>query len=427
MLGVFLGAADLNLIAPGLRAIDVASHVSAGAGAWLVSVYGIVYAVGLPIAGALGDRHGRRLVFVGGAVLFGLGSLLAGLGGSFGMLLLARGVQALGAANLIPLATAEIGAAFPKSRRGALLGLMGAVYGIAAVIAPPIGGVLVAYAGWHWLFLVTVPLAAAVALLALFTFPAPVEVRPAPVDVLGALLTAACVGAMLIGFEFLRRGSLPVGVASLVFGMLLLPNLGFWERSASGSIFGSLDLRGGLGLAYAAGLLGAAGMVLAFFVPLYAMRGLQFSEVQSGLALLPMAIAAALTSWLGGEFTDRIGPTPVLAAGFLLLAVGGYAIPVLGGTVGLGLGLLLIGAGVGLIMGAPLQYLVLGLAPKGQSSSAVAMLGTFRALGTAAGPVLYASFLPAFSQLFEAAAGVGIAGLLASLMLWGTRRGPNPV
>ncbi|MDA8345894.1 MAG: MFS transporter [Thermaerobacter sp.] len=427
MLGVFLGAADLNLIAPGLTAISHAVRVTSGVGAWLVTIYAIIYAVGLPIAGALGDRYGRRGVFFAGAIVFAVGSLLAGLSHTLTMLLIARGVQALGASALIPLATAEIGTAFSPARRGALLGAVGAVYGLAAVVGPPIGAVLVAYVGWRWLFFATVPIAAAVALLAALSFPEAVERRAIPLDILGALLTAAAVGALLLGFEFIHRGDLPFGVASIIFGALLLPNLGFWERSASGSIFGRIDLRGGMGLAYALGILSAAGMVVALFVPLYGLRELHLTEVQSGVALLPMALAAAVTSWWGGRLTDRVGPMPVLAAGFLLLAGGAYAVPALGGMVGLGLGLVLVGGGVGLTMGAPLQYLVLGLAPKGQSSAAVAMLGTFRALGTAAGPVLYASFLPVFAQLFLAAAGVGVAGLLAALLLWGSQPRPNMV
>ncbi len=427
MLGVFLGAVDLNLISPGLTAIARAAGVTVGNGAWLVTLYGIIYAVGLPIAGALGDRLGRRHVFVAGAAAFGVGSLLAGFGSTFALLLVARGVQALGAAALIPLATAEIGASFQPTRRGAMLGIMGAVYGLAAVVAPPIGGVLVAYAGWHWLFLSTAPLALAVVVLALLSFPAATERRQVSVDVLGAILAAAAVASLLFGFELVHLGNLPLGVASLVFGVLLLPNLGLWERGANGSIFGALELRGGMGFVYALGLLSAAGMVIALFVPLYAVRALHASEVQSGVALLPMAVAAAVTSWLGGRLTDRTGPGSVLAAGFLLLAAGAYAVPAIGGTQGLGVGLLLLGGGVGLTMGAPLQYLVLGLAPKGQASSAVAMLGTFRALGTAAGPVLYASFLPAFGHLFEAAAGVGLIGLLATALVWRRQLRPNPV
>ena len=427
MLGVFLGAADLNLIAPGLSAISHAMGVTSDGGAWLVTVYAIIYGLGLPIAGALGDRYGRHMVFFAGALVFGLGSLLAGFSQTFALLLTARGVQALGAAALIPLATAEIGSAFAPAQRGSLLGIVGAVYGLAAVIAPPIGGVLVSYASWRWLFFATVPLAWVVAGLSLFTFPEPAERRAAPLDIVGAVLTAVAVGALLLGLEYLHRGNVPFGVASLVFGVLLLPNLRFWERGASGSIFGNLTLRGGMGFAYALGLLSAAGMVIALFVPLYGLRALHLSETQSGVALLPMALAAALASWQGGGLTDRVGAMPVLTAGFLLLAGGAYAVPALGALPGLVVGLVLIGGGVGLTMGAPLQYLVLGLAPRGQSSAAVAMLGTFRALGTAAGPVLYASFLPTFGHLFLAAAGVGVAGLLAALLLWGSQLRPNPV
>jgi len=419
VLGVFLGAADLSLLAPGLGPIARAFHLPPAVASWMVTLYGIVYGASLPILGVLGDRHGRRRLFEAGGILFAAGSLLAGLGGTFPLLLAGRALQALGGAALMPLASAEIGQAFAPEQRGAMLGILGGVYGIAAIIAPPIGGLLVAYLGFPWLFLVTAPLGLAVVVLAHLYVSEGTHAVPEPPDVQGAALTAVCVAALLFGVEMIHRGVLPLGWASLVFGALLVPNLVLWERSAQAPIF-----RGGRRLAtvYVLGLLASAGTALALFVPLYAIDALHVGEAASGTALLPMAVASAATAYLGGRLVGRLGARLVILLGFLLMAGGALLMSVVGGLFGLIGGLLLVGGGVGLTMGSPLQYLVLGLAPKAQAGSAQALLGTFRALGVAIGPVVYGSLLPAFGSLFEAAAAIGLLGLLATLWLWGAQR-----
>lgn len=424
VLGVFIGAADLNLLAPGLLPIAEAFHLPTALASWLITLYAIVYGAALPILGVMGDRHGRRRLFAAGGLLFALGSLLAGLSGGFVVLLLGRGLQALGASALLPLASVEIGQAFPEERRGALLGVLGGVYGIAAIVAAPLGGVIVATLSWHWLFLVTVPIGLAVTVLSFLYVSEGTHAVPEPADIQGASLTAVSAAAILVGVEMLHRHALPLGWASLVFGVLLLPNLVLWERSAPGPIF-----RGGRHMVslYLLGCLSAAAATVALFVPLYAMQTLHLEEAASGTALLPMALASAAASYYGGRLADRLGPRPVLSAGFLLMVFGAAIVARVGGVAGLIAGLLLVGGGVGLTMGSPLQYLVLGLAPKSQAGSAQALLGTFRALGVAIGPVVYGSLLPAFTSLFMAAAAIGFLGLMATLWLWGMRLRPDPV
>ena len=423
-LGVFLSAADLSLLSPGLQPIATALHLPTALATWLVTLYGIVYGAALPVLGVLGDRHGRRTLFAAGGVLFAAGSIVAGLSSGVLWLLVGRGLQAVGAAALMPLASAEIGQAFPAERRGAMLGVLGGVYGLAAIVAPPIGGLIVASLGWHWLFLATAPIGLGVAVLALVYVSAGTHAVPGPADVQGASLTALLAAAVLLGFEMLERGSLPLGWASLVFGVLLLPNLILWERSAALPIF-----RGGGRLlpVYLLGGLSAAATAVALFVPLYAMRLLHLGEAASGTALLPMALASAATAYYGGRLADRLGPRAVLSAGFVLMAAGAVILAQISGLSGMVGGLLLLGGGVGLTMGSPLQYLVLGFAPKAQAGSAQAVLGTFRALGVAIGSAVYGSVLPKFGSLYMIAAVIGLLGLAGTIWLWGMRLRPEPV
>lgn len=425
--GVFLGAADTSLVAPGLGAIASGLHVPVPIATWAVSAYAIVYAISLPVSGALSDRHGRRAVFIGSVLLFAAGSAISGLSPNFAWLLFGRVLQALGGGGILPVANAEIADAFPRSERGRFLGLIGAAYGIGAIVAPPAGGLVTAGLGWHWLFFVTVPVGLLVAGAAVLTYPRPPAASrasaPVHLDVQGAVLAALAVSGILLGFEFVHRGDLSVGISALVFGFLLLPNLLLWERGADNPIFPRELIRSpGMPIVLLLAVLSGIGMVVALFVPLYAQRALHFSIAASGPALLPMAVAATLSAWLGGRLTDRIGAAPVLLLGFLGLALGSFAVQAMGGVAGLLAGLFVLGLGVGLTMGAPLQYVVLGIAPRSQSGSAVGVLGVFRALGTGAGPVLYGSLLPSYPTMFMAAAVIGVVGLIASLAFLLVRR-----
>ena len=424
LLAIFLGAADLSLLAPGLLPIAQAFHVPLAAASWVVTLYAIVFGAALPVLFRVQGRYGPRRMFAAGGLLFAAGSFLAGYSGSLLLLLLGRGLQALAASALMPLAGQQVAKAFAPEGHGLPRGALGAWYGISAVVAAPLGGIVVADFGWRWLFLATGPLGLAVAVLAvLFVTPetGPSDERP---DIHGAVLMALAVAALLLGVEMLYRHVLPLGWASLVFGVLLVPNLVLWERAAAQPIFRG---DGHLVFVYLLGSLGAAATALALFVPLYAIDALRLSEATSGLALLPMALGMAATAYYGGALTRRLAPRFLLAAGFLGMACGVAAVANFQGLPGAIAGLLLVGGGVGLTMGAPLQYLVLGLAPKAQAGPARTLLGTFRALGLAIGPVVYAGMLPAFTSLFLAAGIIAFLGLAATLPLWGMRPRPNPV
>ena len=424
LLGIFLGAADLSLLAPGLSPIAQAFHVPLAVASWVVTLYAIVYGASLPVLFTVQGRYGPCRMFAAGGLLFAAGSLVAGYSGGFLWLLLGRGLQALAASALVPLAGAQIRKVSAPERHGLPRVALGAWYGISAVVAAPIGGLVVAGFGWRWLFLATAPLGVAVVVLAVFFVSREArgpEERP---DIQGAVLMALAAAALLLGVEMLYRQALPLGWASLVFGVLLLPNLVLWERSTAQPIFHG---DGRLVSVYLLGCLGAAAMALALFVPLYAMDVLRLSEATSGLALLPMALGMAATSYYGGALTRRLPERFLLAGGFLGMAGGAAAVALSRGLPGAVAGLLLVGGGVGLTMGAPLQYLLLGLAPKAQAGPARTLLGTFRALGLAVGPVVYAGMLPAFTGLFLAAGIIAFLGLAATLPLWGMRPRPKSV
>ncbi|MFY9858996.1 MAG: MFS transporter, partial [Candidatus Cybelea sp.] len=158
-LGVFAGALDLSVLSPALPALGRAFNVQSGDLAWVFTLYLLVTVLSIAIASAMADRFGRRPVYLVCISLFAAGSIVAIFAPSYGVFLAARGIQALGAGGIFPVATAAIGDVVPADRRGAALGIVAATWGLAAVIGPSLGGLVTHYVSWRYIFVANVPLA----------------------------------------------------------------------------------------------------------------------------------------------------------------------------------------------------------------------------------------------------------------------------
>jgi MFS family permease len=159
--GVLMAALDIAIVGPALPAIQAAFGVETQALAWVLALYVLCNLVGTPLIAKLSDRYGRRALYLTSVGLFAAGSLLVAAAPSFGWLLAGRAIQGLGAGGVFPVASTVIGDTFPPERRGGALGLIGAVFGIAFLVGPILGGVLLLLS-WHWLFLINLPIAAGV-------------------------------------------------------------------------------------------------------------------------------------------------------------------------------------------------------------------------------------------------------------------------
>ena len=160
LLGIFMGAIDMNIVNPARTVIQNTLSVPDELGVWLMTIYTLAYAASIPVMGKLADRHGRKYIYLLCVLLFGVGSLLCGLSqdvGSFEMLIASRAIQAIGGGGIMPVATAEFGTAFPPEKRGMALGLVGGIYGVAlfgymifcTLITPRISAALVASTGGY--------------------------------------------------------------------------------------------------------------------------------------------------------------------------------------------------------------------------------------------------------------------------------------
>ncbi len=303
---------------------------------WIVEAYALLLASLVLVGGALGDRFGRRRVFVAGVALFTLASAACGLAPSATWLIVARAVQGVGGALLVPGSLALISAAYAEASRGAAIGTWSAATGIAAAVGPILGGYFVAHASWRWLFFFNVPLGIATALLASRRVPDTRDEEATPhIDVAGALLATAGLGAVVWalleapstgGIESTRT-LVPLlgGMATLVAFVVVEARVS--EPMVSLALFRSHAFAAAnlvTALLYAA--LGAC----LFFVPFNLIEVQRYSPAAAGASLLPLVACVSLLSRWSGQLVARVGPrlpmvtgSALTAAAFVLLAMPG--------------------------------------------------------------------------------------------------------
>jgi len=393
--GVLLGALDIAIVGPALPAIQLSFGVNGRATAWVFSIYILFYIVGAPLMAKWSDRQGRRLVFVSCVGLFGLGSLVVAAAPAFAVVLVGRAVQAFGAGGIFPIASAVVAETFPEERRGRALGLLGAVFGIAFIIGPLLGGILLRYS-WHWLFLINVPLAAIVSWGALKALPATGQAAPAPVDRRGALVLSVFLVVLAVGISSLDTSSWIASLSSprvwpfLLIAIVAAPVFWLVEHRAEDPILhpalfrsGQLRIVGVIGVA--AGLV-EAGMV---FLPQLSVQAFHVSPSVASFMLLPLVLTLLVGAPTAGRVLDRIGAKPVIQVGLLLTIAGlaGFGLLPANRVDFYGSGVA-VGLGLSALLGAPLRYVVLQEAGERRRGAGQGLLTLFLSLGQLFGSTL---------------------------------------
>ncbi len=418
--GVFMAALDTAVIAPAIPALRESFAIDHREAALLMVVFVLCSLCSTAVLANLGDRHGRRPVFLGSVACFAAGSLLIALSPSFWMVLVGRAVQGIGAGGITPTASAVIGDAVAAKERGRALGLIGATYGMAFVLGPPLATVLMLALSWHWIFLINLPIAALVLGLAAGSLPRKAAHGALPaLDLAGIALSLLMLVCLVLGIT---------RVADDLFGLRLWP--GFLamsalalallvrveRRAAAPMIPLSLLARRQLALTY--GLTAAAGFGMGSIIFLSSIAQLAHGvEPQhGGFVLLPLVLSSMLGSMGAGRLLNRLGARTVLLAGFAALALG-YAASAYTAA-GLWFFLLAsmpVGLGVGIVVGGALRSIAIDEAPPAQRGAAQGMVNICTAVGT----LLSAAVVSAVADFSGGGAhGFGIAYLgVAGLML----------
>ena len=360
--------------------------------------------------GKLADRLGRKPVYLTAIALFGIGSLLCGLSqdvGSFGMLIAARSLQAIGGGGILPIATAEIGTEVPEERRGLALGLVGAVFGIANLLGASAGSLILDIAGqhnWQWIFYINVPIAAMIVIAGWVVLPNHRESRVAKLDLVGIAILVAMIMSLLYGLTNIDFFDLSASVTSLevypflIAFVVLLPVFVLAERRAEDPVL-NLDYftNRPIALTLAASFLSGFILMGVVFVPQLAENALELPSGSGGYLVILLGLASGVGAPLSGRLTDAFGPKLVLAIGggvsaLAAVSVVTWLIPH-PGYPSVIVSLVLIGLGLGFVIGSPLNYLMLRLTDPAQSNSALGTLSLVRSIGTTLAPVIMVGFL----------------------------------
>jgi len=408
--GLFVGALSTGIITPVRTIIQSALGVDDSVGIWMITIYTLFYAAIIPVSGKLADRHGRKIVFIISIFLFGVGSVICGLSAkfdSFAVLLAGRIVQALGAGGIMPIATAEFGTSFPEEKRGMALGLVGGVYGIANVLGATAGSAILDIFGvahWEWVFYVNIPFCIFVIVGGLIYIPNNKSEVVYKIDKLGTLLMTVIILSLLYGLKNIDFFSFLSSIVEkdvypfLILAIVLVPLFLLVEKKAEDPIFHVEYLKNGqIVVTLIMGMVVGCSMMGMIFIPQYAENALKMSSGSGGYFVIILGVFAGAASPISGKLIDKFGVKPILGAGFAISIVGALYLAFIG-TKYLNLfnifaSLTLIGFGMGLTMGTPLNYMMLANTSDEEANSALATLSLIRSIGTAIAPAIMVGFI----------------------------------
>ena len=356
--GLFFAALDQTVVGTAMPRI-IGDLGGLSIMTWVTTSYMLTSTVVVPIAGKLADLYGRRIVYVTGIAIFLIGSTLCGTSYTMTQLIIYRGLQGIGGGIMMPLAMTIIGDIFPPETRGKWQGLIGAVFGLSSIVGPAIGGWIVDYTSWHWVFFINIPIGILAASTIYIGLRGEKRLKDKVViDYFGAVMLILATLCLLLG---LNLGGTDYPWLSWQIVMLLGASFLSWiafvsvEKNAKEPVI-SLELFKNrvfvisniIGFLMGLGMFGAL-----IFTPLFWQGVIGASATQSGNMMLPMMFSNVVASILGGRLANRASLRTIFVAGMACMALGFYLLSTM--TLGTPLKvavlyLIVLGFGMGLIM-----------------------------------------------------------------------------
>lgn len=423
--GVLMAALDIAIVGPALPTIRDYFGVDDRAVSWLFTIYVFFNLIGTPLMAKLSDSWGRRWVYLADIALFAAGSLIVALAPSFTVVLVGRSIQGLGSGGIFPVASAVIGDTFPREKRGSALGLIGAVFGVAFMIGPIIGGLLL-LADWRWLFAINLPIALVVLVLASPLLPSQPAINRRPFDWPGMLVLALMLSFLTYGLTQIDSARFWASVVSLrvwpslALALILLPLFVFLERRAADPIsnmrlFASRQLSLACLLSFGAGL-GESSIV---FIPALAVAAFAVTDSTASFLLMPVVLAWAVGAPISGRMLDKLGSKAVIISGAGLLTAGILLLSFFPQSwVAFFIAGILIGLGMSSLLGAPIRYIMLNEAPAEERAAAQAVITLFTGVGQLTSAALVGAVAASFGGgVVGYSSAYGVIGLVAITMI----------
>ena len=409
LLGMLLAALDQTIVGTALPRI-IADFNGLEHYAWVVTAYMLASTVMVPIYGKLSDIYGRRRFFLGGMIVFLIGSALSGMSQNMTELILFRGLQGLGGGALIPLTLVIIGDIFTPAERGKWQGLMTAIFGLASIVGPSLGGWLTDNWGWRWVFYVNMPVGVIALMTAGIALPRHSQRRVHHIDYLGSVLLVAGVIPLLLAFSWAGttypwRSIQIMGL--LVFAVVMLSVFFVVETRAKEPIINpSLFKNSIFSVSVLSMFLVSVGMFGAIiYLPLFIQGVLGHSATNSGAVLTPMMLGFMASSLVGGQLMSRTGRYKVLAlVGFAVATVGMFLLSrmTINTTDSVVVrDMVITGLGIGVMMSL-FTIVVQNAFPFSQLGEVTSSLQFFRSIGGTVGVALFGSVMAnRFHSIFE--------------------------
>src|ERR1700686_2350980 len=403
--GFFMIMLDTTIVNVAIPAMSAGPKNSPGGILWVLNAYILVYAVLLITAGRLGDLYGQRNLFAAGLAVFTIASALCGLSQDENQLIAARVLQGGGGALLVPQTLAILTSLFPPERRGAAFGVWAGVAGLATLAGPTVGGAIVTYIDWRWIFFVNVPIGIAAFVATFAIIP---DVRPGRRhgwDIVGVILATAGLFGVIFGliegerFNWGEIASYGITIPEVIIaGAVLLILFVVWERRQAEplvppSLFAERNFAVANWIA-ASVAFGMMSLFLPIVIYLQSVRG--FTALTAGLTLAPMSLTSMFVAPFAGRMADRIGGKYILLVGVFVFAIGFGTLTFVAGPDSTWINFLVpaivAGAGMGMTFAPMTTVAMRNISPQ-MAGAASGVLNTTRQVGAAIGSAVVGALL----------------------------------
>ncbi len=403
--GFFMILLDTTIVNVAIPAMSTGLSTTLDQILWVLNAYILVYAVLLITAGRLGDLFGQRTLFAIGLFVFTLASALCGISQTVNELIAARILQGVGGALLTPQTLAILTSIFPPERRGAAFGVWGGVAGLATIAGPTIGGAIITYINWRWIFFINVPIGVAALIATFVIIP---DLRPGRRqgwDLVGVALASAGLFGIVFGliegqrYNWGQITSTAITIPEILgAGAFLIVLFIFWERFQTQplvplSLFEDRNFAVANWIAAAISF-GMLSMFLPITIYLQSVRG--FSALTAGLTIAPMSLTSMVVAPFAGRFSDRVGGKYILMTGISLFTIGMASLAFVAGPDSTWINFLLptiiAGAGMGMTFAPMTTVAMRNISPR-IAGAASGVLNTIRQLGAAIGSAVVGAIL----------------------------------